>query len=158
MTGLIGRWLLILCCFLFDSSWKVTHFSEAWTLESPVFFSQNGENKTRRLFHRAPPLEFEASRRSVLKLAPALAGMTLLGSQALAEVDPFAAMDDMLSSGGLPEAPGSVASGSTTQTTTTSANPDKSAPPQTTKSASNDMDAALQESKKRRTIDPRTHG
>ena len=72
----------------------------------------------------------------MLKLVP-LAGMTLLGSPAIAEVDPFAAMDDMLS-GGLPAA--------------------VSSPGNSTASGTSDMAAALQESKKRRTIDPRTHG
>lgn len=149
MTGSIGRLFVIFCYF------QITILSDAWTLESPVSFAQKCERDTTKLFHQRSDFEYDSSRRSVLGLAPALAGLTLLGSPALAEVDPFAAMDDMLSSG-LPTAASSPASSATSSQSTTSPNPDKSAPPQTQNAS--DMAAALQESKKRRTIDPRTHG
>ena len=149
MTGSIGRLLVIFCYF------QITNFSDAWTLESPVSFSQKYERDTTKLFQQRSDCEYDSCRRSILGLAPALAGMTLLGSPAFAEVDPFAAMDDMLSSG-LPTAASSPGSSPTSSQSTKSPNPDKSAPPQTQNAS--DMAAALQESKKRGTIDPRTHG
>lgn len=134
MKGSISL-LSLLCCFLLDSRWTIPHFSDAFTLESRLPFSQNDGRDTTRLFGQTPRFQVDSSRRSMLKLAP-LAGMALLGSPALAEVqDPFAAMDDMLSSG-LPAA----------------------LPGNSTASGNSDMASALQESKKRRTIDPRTHG
>ena len=150
MTGSIGRLLVIFCYF------QITELSNAWTLESPVSFSQKCGRETTKLFQQRSDFDLDSSRRSILGLVPALAGLTLLESPAYAEVDPFAAMDDMLSSG-LPTAVSSPASSPTSSQSTTIPNPDKSAPPQTQQNAS-DMAAALQESKKRRTIDPRTHG
>jgi hypothetical protein len=103
--------------------------------------------------------------------------MTVLATPALAaEVDPFAAMDELLSSDtstGLPQAFTSQRGGGNTSPTTTTAtttannnNPDKTTAAPTIDSKTNtispiqtsDMAAALQESKQRRSIAPRTHG
>jgi hypothetical protein len=99
----------------------------------------------------------------------ALPGMiTMLGSPpmaaAAAEVDPFAAMDDLLSEAGAPTTtglPASFASPGKPATNNNNNNSQSGVDSSKTKAApskSSDMEAALQESKKRRTIDPRTHG
>uniref|UniRef100_A0A7S4ADX1 Uncharacterized protein n=1 Tax=Pseudo-nitzschia australis TaxID=44445 RepID=A0A7S4ADX1_9STRA len=80
--------------------------------------------------------------------------------------DPFAAMDDMLSSGGtdLPLSFGapkdSTSTGTITESNITGNEKNKSSNPGASSpvTPNSDMAAALQESSKKRKIDPRTHG
>ena len=76
------------------------------------------------------------------------------------EVDPFAAMDAAISAGlssGSPSSPSTAASNSSGPATTTvkGASPNNTTSPS---SPSSDLEKALKESQRRKSIDPRTHG
>ena len=159
MMTSISRTLILFCC-LFYSQWKISFFSDAWTLESPLPYSRRD---TTRFFYRPiqtsnnDDVEMSQSRRSLLRLVP-MVGITMLVSPATAtaEIDPFAAMDDMLSSSGSTGLPTSFSSAiSPTANASDKTSDDSKNPPPANAS---DMAAALQESKKRKSIDPRTHG
>ena len=109
-----------------------------------ALFSRNFESK-----HE----ETSISRRSLFNILPAVGLMTLASPSFASDVDPFAAMDDMLSSG--TAGPGMSKTNSNSDKSNTKPSSDSNKTPST---QNPDMAAALKESKKRRTIDPRTHG
>jgi hypothetical protein len=77
-----------------------------------------------------------------------------------AEIDPFAAMDEILSSEGIATGgSGTKSSPGTSTTNTENESDDTTSKPANPSPIMNlDMEAALQESKKRRKIGPTTHG
>jgi len=179
---------LILFSVLFDPGLKIGPLlSDAWAIGSSLHRATT-DTECKRSF---PPTQHSASacdtndddewtsqsrRRAMLQLGSlVLPGMVIiLGSPlvaASAEVDPFAAMDDLLSeagtstSTGLPSSfasPGSPATNNNSNNNSNNSNSNQSGVDSSkTKAApskTSDMEAALQESRKRRTIDPRTHG
>ena len=156
----------ILFYFLVDALLKITSLSDAWLVVSPLPSSRHHISLCCR--STSGPIEDESSqtRRSMLQFGSLLTVVgTMLASPLVvsaAEVDPFAVMDDMLSTGttALPSSlnapPGNPITNDENGNkagTDTKTNPTTTSP-----NSGSDMAAALQESKKRRTVDPRTHG
>jgi hypothetical protein len=76
-----------------------------------------------------------------------------------AEIDPFAAMDEILSEGIATGGSGTISSPGTSTTNTENESDDTTSKPANSSPIMNsDMEAALRESKKRRKIGPTTHG
>ena len=173
--------ILILLYLLFDP--QIASLADAWAIVHPLTSSQRDTRITQLWCrrhdnkHSGSTIDgdkittIRRSRRSMV-LQLGWMTMTVLATPALAaEVDPFAAMDELLSSGtsGLPQAFNSQGGGvngpTTTSSTANNNNPDKTTAAPTIDSKTNtspilksDMSAALQESKQRRAIAPRTHG
>ena len=140
---------VILVCLLFDFQ-----SVDAWTLLEYPSRRPLLQHRGTALFGSTTDEETTSvSRRSVLKLVPTIVGLTTLTSPCVAaEVDPFAAMDDMLSSGAA--GPGNSSNISSNSSSKPSSDASNKAP----SNPSSDISAALKESKQRKNIAPRTHG
>jgi hypothetical protein len=171
--------ILILFCLLFDPSFKIASLSDAWAIVPPLPSSHRDTRKSKLWCRRHDnkssgsmidgEITISRSRRSMLLQLGSwmpVVGMavTILAAPAAAEVDPFAAMDELLAgTSGMPQAFTSPDGGNSP---TTANNPNKTtpidskstSPSNTSPILKSDMAAALQESKKRKAIDPRTHG
>ncbi|OEU16085.1 hypothetical protein FRACYDRAFT_238672 [Fragilariopsis cylindrus CCMP1102] len=100
------------------------------------------------------------TRRSMLQLMIVVGSGAVTSPAISAEIDPFAAMDEILSSEGIATGgSGTISSPGTSTTNTENESDDTTSKPANPSPIMNlDMEAALQESKKRRKIGPTTHG
>jgi hypothetical protein len=100
------------------------------------------------------------TRRSMLQLMIVVGSGAVTSQPAIsAEIDPFAAMDEILSEGITTDGGSGTISSPGTSTTNTENESDATTKATNSSPITNsDMEAALQESKKRRKIGPTTHG
>lgn len=168
----------------FGSVWIMTRFSMAWVLFFLLFEMASGlvmvDPMMMRNVDRQPPLPTGLSSLPATKIDPSISRRSLVGRffliaglssvmslgfppRVVAEDDPFAQMDSFASSLGAPQQSSTAAATTTARPSPTTNVQDYNTKEGVKQSELSEasfsaLDAALEESRKRKRIDPRTHG